>query len=160
VTGRHLNEIRDHPEFRSDWDVARDSDGWPVTITWEQVGAIWHAIAVVEAVRRAEGHESLYRAADGCVRDGVNYQTSAELAKSRLLGRMLVDGVPPTKTRPPRELGGPEWALLDGGDPFGGSFRQCRHCGGKILPVRDGESLRWVHEGGSAQCATAPVAEP
>jgi len=162
MTGRHADEIRDNPEFRPDWDVMRDADGWPVTISWDQVRAIWHAIFVVESVRRAEGHESLWycrepsggRDAKG---NEMNTQTSAELGKSRLLGRMLVDGLPPTMTRPPVEMGGPEWWGLPGGDPFRGPYRKCRHCGGDILPVPGGG---WVHAGGAEKCAVTPVAEP
>ncbi len=159
MTGKHLNEIKDHPEFRPDWDVYR-KDGWPVTVAWDQIAASWHAVAVVESVRHAEGHPSLWRIGGNGVTDGINYQTQAELAKSRLLGRMLVDGCPPTVTNPPHELGGPEWALLPGGDPFGGSVKTCRHCAVKILPIRDDGALRWVHEGGSGFCQVAPKAEP
>jgi hypothetical protein len=37
-----------------------------------------------------------------------------------LLGRMLVEGKPPTKTKPPLAMGGPAWELLPEGDPFTG----------------------------------------
>jgi hypothetical protein len=92
-----------------EWDVYR-KDGLPVTITWEQSAAIWHAIGVVEAVRRAEGYEPMMTDSAG--------GSQANLAKSRLLGRMLMEGKPPTRTRPPRKTGGPEWSMLPGGDPF------------------------------------------
>ena len=109
-------------EFMREWDVYRDEDGKPVTVTWEQVRAIWRAVNVVEQVRQAEGHESLWhiRPRDDRDRHGrqVNYQTSAELSKSRLLGRMLVQGRPPTRTKPPVEHSGPVWAALPDGDPF------------------------------------------
>ena len=98
----------DNPEFVPEWDVLRDGDGKPVTITWQQVEAIWHAIGVVERVRRSEGLPSLWSGLKGI-----------DLQKSRLLGRMLVDGKPPTRTKPPHEWGGPAWHLLPGGDPFG-----------------------------------------
>jgi hypothetical protein len=101
---------RSHPEFVPGWDVYHDRYGEPVTITPEQSAAIWHAISVVEAVRRAEGYEPMITDHGG--------QTQANLAKSRLLGRMLFQGLPPTKTKPPVVLGGPEWADLPGGDPF------------------------------------------
>jgi hypothetical protein len=106
-----------NPEFVPEWDVYRDKRGVPVTITREQVRAIWHAIAVVDQVRQAEGHESLFQIWNppGA---GTNGQTPVELAKSRLLGRMLVQGRPPTKTRPPVAEGGPAWDQLPGGDPF------------------------------------------
>jgi hypothetical protein len=66
-----------------DWDVYRDADGNPVTITEEQVHAIWHAIRVVEDVRRTEGSEPI----------GPGWEVN--LYKSRLLGRMLIEGKPP-----------------------------------------------------------------
>jgi hypothetical protein len=99
-----------NPEFVSGWDVLRNADGTPVTITWQQVRAIWHAVRVVEQVRLAEGQRLLWQPGD----------PETELAKSRLLGRMLVQGLPPTRTPPPRYLGGPAWHLLPGGDPFAG----------------------------------------
>jgi hypothetical protein len=105
-----------NPEFVPEWDVFRDSDGKPVTITWDQVRAIWHAVHVVEQVRHAEGHESLWHIRHHDTE--INSQSEPELAKSRLLGRMLVQGLPPTKTKPPVEMSGPEWAALPGGDPF------------------------------------------
>jgi hypothetical protein len=95
-------------EYVPEWDVYRDASGMPVTITPEQCRAIWHAISVVEEVRYAEGCEPL--TAGG--------QANANLAKSRLLGRMLFDGRPPTRTRPPLAWGGPDWSALEGGDPF------------------------------------------
>jgi hypothetical protein len=94
-------------EFVPGWDVARDRDGQPITITEEQMHAIWRAVRVVEDVRRAEGYPSLWK------------NPQPDLYKSRLLGRMLLDGKPPTKTKPPMEMGGPCWACLPGGDPFG-----------------------------------------
>lgn len=94
------------PEFVPKWDVVRDTNGQAVTITAEQVDAIWHAIEVVEDVRRSEGYESLWG------------NPEANLYKSRLLGRMLIAGLPPTRTKPPTEWGGPVWSLLPGGDPF------------------------------------------
>lgn len=102
--------LEGNPEFVPGWDVLRDLDGRPVTITWDQVRAVWHAIRVVEEVRRSEGHQSLWHP----------QWPSAELGKSRLLGRMLVQGRPPTRTRPPVVLSGPEWEQLPGGDPFAG----------------------------------------
>jgi hypothetical protein len=96
------------PEFVPEWDVFRDVGGTPVTITWQQVHAIWHAVRVVEQVRQAGGERLLWQPGGA----------ATELAKSRLLGRMLVEGLPPTRTAPPRYLGGPAWHLLPGGDPF------------------------------------------
>ena len=107
-----------NPEFVPEWDVYRSKDGNPVTITWEQCRAIWHAVHVVEMVRRAEGHESLFHIRDHDRASHRNSQTEPEMAKSCLLGRMLVDGLPPTKTRPPVQYSAPAWHLLPGGDPF------------------------------------------
>lgn len=95
-------------EFVPEWDVYRDSEGKPVTISNQQVYAIWHAIGVVEAVRRSENYESMW----------VN--PIPNIAKSRLLGRILVAGRPPTKTKPPYVFGGPDWSALARGDPFAG----------------------------------------
>ena len=112
-----MADLSQSPQFVPEWDVYRDADGNPVTITWEQVRAVWHAVHVVEMVRQTEDHDSLFH-----IRRPVDFrrnsQTEPELAKSRLLGRMLVHGLPPTRTRPPVVLGGPEWADLPGGDPF------------------------------------------
>jgi hypothetical protein len=96
----------DSPEFNPDWDVYRDLQGKAVTITEEQLDAIWHAIAVVGRVRATEKYQSLWS------------KPRPNLYKSRLLGRMLLDGKPPTRTKPPINLGGPAWSLLPGGDPF------------------------------------------
>ena len=38
-------------EFVPDWDVYRDDTGRPVTITADQIRAVWHALRVVEQVR-------------------------------------------------------------------------------------------------------------
>ena len=96
-------------EFRPDWDVYRDDDGRPVTVTVEQVHAIWHTLRVVDDVRSHENYESLWA------------NRRANIYKSRLLGRILVEGRPPTRTRPPVSLSGPDWSSLPGGDPFTGT---------------------------------------
>ena len=36
-------------EYVPEWDVYRDDDGVPVTITDAQVRAVWHALRVVRA---------------------------------------------------------------------------------------------------------------
>ena len=92
------------------WEPLRDSSRNVVTITRSQLSAIWKAVEIVEAVRRSEGYPSMF---EGSVR--------ANLAKSRLLGRILLDGKGPTVTKPPLAWGGPEWSALDGGDPWGWS---------------------------------------
>ena len=107
---RHRGSRKDfhmeNDEFVAEWDVARDDDGNPITISVEQVYAIWQAIHVVEAVREKESYESLWT------------NPHPNLYKSRLLGRMLIQGRPPTRTRPPVLGGGPDWSGLPGGDPF------------------------------------------
>lgn len=94
-------------ELVPEWDVKRDNAGEPITVTWEQVYAIWHAVRVVELVRKAEGYESLWN------------KPQPNLYKSRLLGRMVIEGRPPTRTKPPNRYSEPRWDLLPGGDPFG-----------------------------------------
>lgn len=93
--------FKDHPEFVPEWDVARYPDGTPITITEEQGHAILRAIRIVQSVERTEG--------GSC--GGV-------WEKSRLLGRILYEGLPPTRTKPPHDMGAPWWPLLPGGDPF------------------------------------------
>jgi hypothetical protein len=50
----------------------------------------------------------------------------ADIYKSRLLGRILVQGCPPTRTRPPTVLAGPDWSVLPGDDPFAGNAEDAR----------------------------------
>jgi hypothetical protein len=94
------------PEFAEGWDVFRDPLGSPVTLTELQIYAIWHAIDVVEDVRATQRYESLWT------------NPRPNLYKSRLLGRMLLQGRPPTRTKPPTIASGPSWSQLPGGDPF------------------------------------------
>jgi hypothetical protein len=101
-------------EFVPDWDVYRDDTGSPVTITADQIRAVWHALRVVEQVRSHERHTSLWK------------NPRAGIYKSRLLGRILVQGRPPTRTRPPTVLAGPDWSALPGGDPFIGAAEDAR----------------------------------
>ena len=74
-------------------DVFRDENGEPVTITPQQFQAIWHAIRTVEDVRRWTGYEPI----GGSTGRGWH----PDLAMSRLLGRMLMDGRPPLDEMPP-----------------------------------------------------------
>lgn len=103
-----------NPEFNPAWEVMRDSGGQPVTLTWEQVEAVWRAFSVWNAVVNQEQAE---RKPDQ--RQNWIATNPANWMKSRLLGRMLVDGKPPTRTRPPVVAAEPRWDLLPGGDPFG-----------------------------------------
>jgi hypothetical protein len=104
------DEIRASAEFNPEWDVQRDEWGEPVTVTYQQCWAILRAIEVVEAVRRAEGYDPM-------VTSDMS-QSKANIIKSRLLGRMLYNGLPPTRTKPPTEVSGPAWWSLPDGDPF------------------------------------------
>ena len=81
------------------WDVLRDEEGNPITLTPEQVRAVWHAIGVWRDVCETEGSPQ----ADGWA--GRKLINTADLAKSRLLGRMLIDGRPPLFEIPGRYLG-------------------------------------------------------
>jgi hypothetical protein len=101
-------------EFVPDWDVYRDDEGRPVTITAEQVRAVWHTLRVVEQVRSHERYPLLWE------------NPRADIYKSRLLGWILVQGRPPTWTRPPTVLAGPDWSALPGGDPFAGTAEDAR----------------------------------
>ena len=85
-----------------DWDVYRDAQGNPVTITEEQMHAIWHAIRVVERVRRAEDYPSMWT------------NPEPNLYKSRLLGRLLIDGRPPLDEKPPDWWGGCGYHIVEG----------------------------------------------
>lgn len=76
------------------YDVYRDDDGKPVIITPQQMRAIWHAITVQQSLASSDAPTHL-------------------LAKSRLLGRMLIDGRPPFDTPPPLAGGGPDYKSLE-----------------------------------------------
>jgi hypothetical protein len=45
--GAVTSPLAGNPQFVPAWDVYRDKDGKPVTITRERVHAIWHAIRIV-----------------------------------------------------------------------------------------------------------------
>lgn len=81
------------------WDVYRDENGEPVTVTPQQLRAIWHAIRVWREVVTAEGKAIPF--------------DDASLSKSRLLGRLLLDGRPPLETPPPTWLGAPGYHLAE-----------------------------------------------
>jgi hypothetical protein len=77
-------------------DVLRDEYGKPITITEDQMRAIWHAIDVVNRIRRENDVPSLYDAPAGF---------ATEAYKSRLLGRILLYGRPPFDEKPPHAWG-------------------------------------------------------
>lgn len=81
-------------------DVYRDADSNPVTLTENQVSAVWHAIHVRDLLMAAE--------------DKLGEDDSIfDLSKSRLLGRMLIDGRPPLDEKPPRWMGAPGYHLVE-----------------------------------------------
>lgn len=119
-----------HPEFVPEWDVYRDPDGNAVTygrvadgpLDWkywtchgcddptaEQLTAVRHAVSVWRLVCAAESSPQA---------TGVVSWFHPNMAKSRLLHRLIHLGLPPTRTKPPLEVAGPAWWLLPGGDPF------------------------------------------
>jgi hypothetical protein len=100
-------DTRRREQVQAFWDATL------VTVTLPQVLAIARALNVVDSVWRHENYGALWDRDD--LPDGANEN---DLIKSRLLGRLLLQGRPPTKTRPPTRWGGPEWSLLPGGDPF------------------------------------------
>ena len=97
----NYDEISKLSEFVPEWDVYRDEDGEPVTVTWAQARAVERAMQVLVKVEQQEGGSA-----------------KPHLSKSRLLGRMLFQGRPPTRTKPPHEMGACAWWRLPGGDPF------------------------------------------
>lgn len=116
---------------RPEWDVTRDAEGNPVTLTPEQVRAVWNALAVVESVRRSEGHQSLWE------------HPQYDLGKSRLLGRMLIDGRPPLVEKPPGYLSARGYHLVEPDLPhwyLGKVFPVTIHTDGSV--VLDTERMR------------------
>lgn len=94
-----------------EWDILRDDEGNPVTITPLQMEAVWRVIRVWGQVcRKEESHQ-----ADGA--PGADYleaaQIHANMAKSRLLGRMLIDGRPPLEEKPPHIMGACGYHLVE-----------------------------------------------
>jgi hypothetical protein len=80
------------------WDVLRDEEGEAITLTPEQVRAVWHAMKVWTQVCQSEESDQ----AKGWA---TMSQGQADVAKSRLLGRMLIDGRPPLDEKPGHWLG-------------------------------------------------------
>ncbi len=89
------------------WDIYRDRNGNPVTITPEQCAAIQHAARVWLSVARAEG----YRAASA-IEAAVRAVDLAAVQKSCLMGRMLYDGKPPLDKAPPVVNAAPAYHLV------------------------------------------------
>lgn len=119
----------DHPEFVAEWDIYRDANGTPVVLDFDcqymAAETLPRALTADElvAVRRAVYVHGLVCTAENSdqhtLRPGGEFDwRSPNAQKSRLLGRMIHDGKPPTRTRPPVEAAEPRWDLMPGGDPF------------------------------------------
>lgn len=121
----------DHPEFVPEWDIHRHADGTPVAIDFDCQYMTRASLPrpltddELAAVRRAVEVHALVCAAEsdaqhkGALNDDGSFDwTAANAHKSRLLGRMIHDGKPPTRTKPPVVWAEPRWDLLPGGDPF------------------------------------------
>lgn len=85
----------------------RDNDGHVVTITQLQMRAIQHALVAWADVCRAEGSTQ----AEAAFKGG-GWGLPANVAKSRALGRLLIEGKPLFKDKPPMHLAAcdyPKW---------------------------------------------------
>lgn len=96
----------------SQFDVYRDESGEPVTITEQQMYAVWHAFETVNKIRRDNDMRTL----DGFTADGSQSGSiRIEASKSRLLGRMLFEGKAPLQDPPPNFLSGGWWEVVEEG---------------------------------------------
>jgi hypothetical protein len=114
MMGIEKGGVRDQRGVLAGLGVYRDDTGRPVTITADQVRTVWHSLRVVDQVRNHERYPSLWD------------DPPADIYKSRLLGRIFVQGRPPTRTRPLTVFAGPGWSALPGGDPFIGTAEDAR----------------------------------
>ncbi|GAC1521596.1 MAG: hypothetical protein NVS3B1_05960 [Marmoricola sp.] len=92
------------------FDVLRDSDDRPVTITPLQCQAIRHAFAVYESVISAEEARG---AGPHPAFPPRTYRALLLVSKSALMGRMLYEGRPPLPVAPPVNQGAPAYHLAD-----------------------------------------------
>ncbi len=101
------------------WYPLKDSDRNPITITWEQVRAINHALVIWQQVYRKEKGKD------------PDLNNVANMWKSCLLGRILVEGKPPLENPPPVICSAPAYHLVDPD--------YCPNCGG--LKSEPGKNL-------------------
>ena len=122
------------------WDVLRDGQGNAITLTPDQVRAVWHALRVWTEVCEAEGSHQADRVSVT--------QAWVDIGKSRLVGRMLIDGRPPLDKKPRRWQGGCAYHEVEPDlDHFymGAPLIAVRHPDGTlepIEPIRPASALR------------------
>lgn len=96
-----------------EWAPYRDpKTGEVVTITWEQVAAVLHAVRIVDEVRATQHRVTTI--------DGVDYEhenpplrKEAVPEKSRALGRLLIDGKALFEEIPPYDMGAAAYGSWD-----------------------------------------------
>ncbi len=87
---------------RPEYQVAVDPDtGEPITLTWEQIGAVQRAFAIWSHVVLAETGKS------------PDMSNAANWMKSCLLGRILTEGKGPLADPPPTSMAAPWYSLFE-----------------------------------------------
>lgn len=94
----------------ADVEMPVDKSGRPITFTWEQVNAIWKYVSIWKKIYFKEKKQ-------------LPEFNEANMAKSCLMGRMMMEGLPPLKDAPPVVLSAPAYHLVD--ELF------CQFCGGR-----------------------------
>lgn len=98
---------RELPHPITKWDVYRDKDGNPITITPEQCAMLQHTLRVWLDVARMESYSSV-----PAIEALMQAFYGAIISKSCLMGRMLYDGKAPFDDAPPTYFAAPiygEW---------------------------------------------------
>lgn len=117
------------------WDVYRDRDGKPVTVTPAQCAAIRHALQVYTEVCDAGGQGVF----DSRTVLGILHFMNA---KSALMGRMLYEGRPPLDLPPPTtHMAAPAWHLYDADlcpECFGERVAPARATEIRLIPIEGG----------------------
>ena len=117
---------RIHP-YSDRWVPHRDRAGEVVTLTWDQVAAVLHAVRMVDEARAA-ARERQEDGARGPNTEGYPPPLYQDFpGKSRALGRLLVDGKPLFRDVPPSAEAACNYYLWDqenkGGERRGGEDR-------------------------------------